>query len=56
VNALTRHILFDFDGTIADSLELSLQIVNVMANKYTITAGKPGGNTETQKPCPSSSA
>ncbi len=34
MSALIRHILFDFDGTIVNSLELSLQIVNDMADKY----------------------
>jgi len=34
VSGLIRHILFDFDGTIVNSLELSLQIVNDMADKY----------------------
>ncbi|MPM12570.1 Pyrophosphatase PpaX [bioreactor metagenome] len=31
---LIKHILFDFDGTIVGSLELALQILNEMAEKY----------------------
>lgn len=34
MSGLIRHILFDFDGTIVNSLELSLRIVNDMADKY----------------------
>ena len=31
---MTKHILFDFDGTLVGSLELALQILNGMAGKY----------------------
>jgi len=32
--SMIRHIIFDFDGTIADSGEISLQIINELAGKY----------------------
>jgi len=31
---LIKHIIFDFDGTIVDSSELTLQIINRLAEKY----------------------
>ncbi|WP_159102347.1 HAD hydrolase-like protein [Caldalkalibacillus mannanilyticus] len=29
-----KHVIFDFDGTIADSIDLSLVIYNELAQKY----------------------
>lgn len=31
---MIKHIIFDFDGTIVDSSELALQIINGLAEKY----------------------
>ncbi len=31
---MVKHIIFDFDGTIADSRAIGLQIVNMLAKKY----------------------
>ena len=31
---MIKHIIFDFDGTIVDSSELTLQIINRLAEKY----------------------
>ena len=31
---MIKHIVFDFDGTIADSIDLGLQIFNELADKY----------------------
>jgi phosphoglycolate phosphatase len=33
---LIRHIIFDFDGTIADSMELGLKILHTLSGKYKI--------------------
>jgi len=31
---LIKHVIFDFDGTLADSMELGLQVYNDIAEKY----------------------
>ena len=31
---MLKHIIFDFDGTIADSSDVALQIVNELSEKY----------------------
>jgi len=33
---LLRHIIFDFDGTLADSSEIGLQIINEFVDKYNL--------------------
>ena len=33
---MLKHILFDFDGTIADSGDIGLQILNELAEKYNV--------------------
>lgn len=31
---LVKHVIFDFDGTLADSADLTIQVINVLAEKY----------------------
>lgn len=41
-----RHVIFDFDGTIVDSLGVALQLVNQLAHKYNL---QPMNNEDLDK-------
>lgn len=41
-----RHVIFDFDGTIVDSLAVAIQLINQLAHKYNL---KPMNNEELDK-------